>query len=219
MQWITEIKAKPGQGIKLKHFIDPAKGLTPLICIFLITYYGQWENPTATTYLALHGTYGILWMTKSAIFGDPRWEQPVPLWFGACVFIFLASYFYGPYLICSSGIQRHPLWLCICTSLFAFGVFIHFASDMQKSTQLKLKKGLITDGLFAFSRNPNYFGELLIYFGFTAIALHPIPLIILFSSVALYWLPSMRRKDRSISRHPEFAEYAANTAFFIPYVW
>jgi hypothetical protein len=32
-------------------------------------------------------------------------------------------------------------------------------------------------------------------------------------------VPNMRRKDRSLSRYPEFAPYAARTKLLIPYVW
>jgi protein-S-isoprenylcysteine O-methyltransferase Ste14 len=36
-------------------------------------------------------------------------------------------------------------------------------SDAQKNFTLRIKKGLISDGLFARTRNPNYLGECLVY--------------------------------------------------------
>jgi hypothetical protein len=33
-----------------------------------------------------------------------------------------------------------------------------------------------------------------------------------------YWPPNMRRKDRSLSRYPEFEAYRQRTKLFIPFV-
>ena len=89
---------------------------------------------------------------------------------------------------------------------------------MQKHTALKLHPGLITNGLFALSRNPNYFGELLIYLGMALLALHWLPLVMLGLFVTVYWYPSMRKKDRSLSRYPEFAEWKKQSRLFIPFL-
>jgi len=39
-------------------------------------------------------------------------------------------------------------------------------SDSQKHYTLKYKKGLINDGLFKYTRNPNYLGEMALYTSF-----------------------------------------------------
>lgn len=100
------------------------------------------------------------------------------------------------------------------------GLFWHFVSDMQKDMSLKLNPGsLITDGLWGVVRNPNYFGELLIYLGFSLLAFHWAPLLAIAFFLITVWIPNMRRKDASLSRYPEFADYRARTKLFIPYVW
>ncbi len=38
-------------------------------------------------------------------------------------------------------------------------------SDAQKYFFLKLKKGLLIDGMYKYTRNPNYLGEIMIYGG------------------------------------------------------
>jgi protein-S-isoprenylcysteine O-methyltransferase Ste14 len=99
-------------------------------------------------------------------------------------------------------------------------VFLHFVSDMQKHLSLELRPGtLITEGLWGIVRNPNYLGELLIYLGFGLLALHWAPLLVIVLFVAAVWVPNMKRKDRSLSRYPEFAAYEARTKLWIPYVW
>ena len=54
--------------MRQKHFIDSNKAATAFLVLFLIAIYRQWQNPTAWVYLALHGTYGFLWVLKSKIF-------------------------------------------------------------------------------------------------------------------------------------------------------
>jgi steroid 5-alpha reductase family enzyme len=94
---------------------------------------------------------------------------------------------------------------------------------VQKHTQLKLRPGLITDGLFSLARSINYFGELLIYGAFVAVdcaALGAVwPAVYLMVYVSTLWLGMMRRKDKSLSRHQGFEEYRRRTAMFVPFVF
>ena len=90
---------------------------------------------------------------------------------------------------------------------------------MQKHMQLSLAPALFTDGLWSRVRNPNYLGELLIYAGFSALALHWIPFAALALFVVVVWVPNMLRKDRSLSRYPEFAAWKERSWLFIPPIW
>jgi steroid 5-alpha reductase family enzyme len=90
---------------------------------------------------------------------------------------------------------------------------------MQKYISLKLIPGrLITTGLMARTRNMNYFGELLIYGSFVLLALHWLPTAILMAWVLFIWVPNMLRKDRSLSRYPDFKAYKERTKLFIPFL-
>jgi len=204
--------------MRKRHVIDPLKGITFLVVLLLIARFDQWDNPTAWVYLGLHGTYGFLWMLKSRLFPDKQWEQPCSLGFALVIVGGLALYWIAPWLLTARGVQAPPWYLGLCVAIYAFGLFFHFASDMQKHTALKLQPGLITDGFFALSRNPNYFGELLIYLSFAMLAMHWAPLVVLALFVVAYWLPNMRRQDRSLSRYPEFAAYRKRTKLFIPFL-
>ena len=68
--------------LKQKYFIDTHKGLTPIFIIMLISLFNQWNNMEAILYLSLHGTYGILWITKSFIYPDKQWENKTSIWYG-----------------------------------------------------------------------------------------------------------------------------------------
>ncbi len=181
--------------------------------------YDQWHNPTAWVYLALHGTYGILWVLKSWFFPDKHWAEPTGFGYGLVIWGGLTLYWIAPWLLTWRGVQAPPWYLAICISLNAFGLFFHFASDMQKHTALKLRPGLVTDGLWSLSRNPNYFGELLIYLGFGLLAMHWLPLVVIALFLAVVWVPNMRKKDRSLSRYAEFAAWKTRTKLFIPFLF
>lgn len=203
-----------------KYYIDSHKGLTGPFVLGLIAYYHAWDNLLAWIYLALHGTYGVLWVLKSRYFGDKNWERPVGIGVALYTWGGLSLYWITPWLIVSH--RNHPIapWMVgLCIAMYSFGVFLHFASDMQKHMSLAYRRGtLLTDGLWSLSRNPNYLGELFIYLGFSLLAMHWAPLVALALFVVTTWIPNMRRKDRSLSRYPEFAAYKAHTKLLIPYI-
>jgi protein-S-isoprenylcysteine O-methyltransferase Ste14 len=89
-------------------------------------------------------------------------------------------------------------------------------SDAQKYFTLQLKKGLITDGLFGRTRNPNYLGEILIYLAYAMLSFHRLPFGILGAWIFGFFLPNMRKKDASMVRYPEFAAYKARTGMLLP---
>ena len=86
----------------------------------------------------------------------------------------------------------------------------------QLMRPIQRPRRLITDGLFALSRNPNYFGEMLIYASFCLLAQHWLPWV----ACAFMWcgvfLVNMLRKERSMSRYPEHAAWRATTGFVVP---
>jgi protein-S-isoprenylcysteine O-methyltransferase Ste14 len=206
--------------LRKRHFIDSHKAATAPIVFLMLAGFGQWENPTAWVYLALHGTYGFLWLLKSRVFPDKQWEAEATLGNGLYIWGALSLYFVAPWLLMARGVQAPPWYLAACVSMYGFGVFFHFGADMQKHTSLRLRPGqLVDDGLLARCRNVNYFGELLIYLGFGLLAMHPLPIAILLLVVLVGWLPNMRAKDRSLSRYAGFDDYRRRSRLLIPFLY
>jgi steroid 5-alpha reductase family enzyme len=106
--------------------------------------------------------------------------------------------------------------VAIVISLNTLGVFLHFVSDAQKYYTLKYRQGLITEGLFERCRNTNYLGEILIYASFAMLSQHWLPFLVLGSFISMLFIPNMLRKDQSLSRYPEFADYKCRSGLLFP---
>ena len=212
--------------LKEKYFIDIHKGITGLFMVFIMYIYGTWGSVTSWVYLAIHGTYGILWISKSILFPDSTWERETSIWYGLYIWFGLTLYWGSGWIINSGyfndGIpQNAPVWLIgLCISMFGIGVFLHFSSDMYKHTMLNQRPGkLIDSGIMSRCRNINYFGELIIYLSFALLSMHWFPLVVLVLMMAIVWFPNMIKKDRSLSRYPEFEAYKKKSKLFLPYIF
>lgn len=201
--------------MKIKYFVNLHKGLTALVVLGLMFAYqnftlGPW------VYLSLHGTYGVLWLLKDLIFPDKQWEQEIPLVQGMMGFGVLLLYWVAPFILISSGsVPSLPL-VAAAIALNILGIFLHYASDAQKYYTLKYRSGLITEGFFARCRNTNYLGEVLIYFSFAMLAQHWLPFLILAGFIGAIFIPNMLKKDKSLARYPEFAQYKQQSGLLFP---
>jgi steroid 5-alpha reductase family enzyme len=203
--------------LRERHIIDAFKGLTAPFVLAIMALTGRFASTTCWVYLAIHGTYGVLWVLKSRIFGDKNWEKPCTLRRGVMLVGGLSAYWAAPVLLAVSDKEAPAPLMASAIALFGLGVFLHFASDMQKHLWLELKKGHLLDGgLWARTRNPNYLGELCIYLSFALLSLHWLPFVFFGSVIAVEWVPNMRRKDKSLSRYADFAAYASRSGLLFP---
>lgn len=201
--------------MKIKHSINLHKGTTFIFILGLMFAYQNF-NLGACVYLALHGSYGILWLLKDKLFPDKQWDQEAswPIFFlglGA-----LSLYWVAPFILISHHIEPPLPLVSAAITLNIFGVFLHYCSDAQKFYTLKYKPGLITEGFFARCRNTNYLGEICIYSSFAMLAMHWLPFLILGVFIAALFIPNMLKKDQSLCRYPGFDEYKARSGLLFP---
>ena len=201
--------------VTVNWIINAHKILVIPIVLALMWHFHNW-SAAAFLYLGLHGTYTLLWLIKQAVFPDKRFAEPMPLWIGVFTpFLPLMGYMIGSYLLISEYTLL-PNWVfAVGPFLVLLGVFLHYVSDAQKFFVLQVRKGLIVDGLFARTRNPNYLGEVLIYVGFVIVSWHWQAALVL-AGWFLYYVRNMRQKDKSMSRYPEFAAYKQRTGMLLP---
>lgn len=182
----------------------------------LMALYGTW-SVTAWTYLALHGGYGLIWLLKEAVFPDPAWRRRITLGGALNAWLFvLGPYWIAPWLIFSRDLHQPPAVLAAATLLCLVGTALMVGADAQKYFVLRARAGLIVDGFFARTRNPNYLGEMMIYASFALLAGHWLPWLVL----AWVWLgvfmPNMLAKDARMARHPAWEDYRQRTGLLLP---
>ena len=201
--------------MKIKHPINLHKLLTFVFVLSLMTVYQNFSL-AAWVYLVLHGTYGIMWPIKDRLYPDPRWEEEISVVMGVATFLLLGLYWVAPFILISSGVEPSAPLIAAAIAIDLFGVLLHYGSDAQKYFTLKYQKGLITEGFFSRTRNPNYLGEILIYLSFAMLSHHWLPFLILGGFAASVFVPNMLKKDKSLARYPEFAAYQERSGLLLP---
>jgi protein-S-isoprenylcysteine O-methyltransferase Ste14 len=212
-----------GHPWKLAWVIDLQKAGTFVFLGVLLAKYGA-SGPAVWVYLALHGTYGLVWLLKDLAFPDPSWQQRVTIAGGVNAFLFVL----GPYWLIGwllfAGVARpvYPLpvwaWLALCISLCMFGCALMIAADAQKTFTLRLRRGLITDGVFRYVRHPNYLGEMMVYGSFALLVWHWLPVLILAWVWIGVFLVNMLHKEASLARYPGWASYRERSWWLVPFV-
>lgn len=219
--WLVEDAGGGPRPWKFSWVINFQKGGTFFFLGFLIWWYDK-QSAAAWVYLALHGSYGVVWLIKDMAFPDPGWQKRITILGGLNAFLGVLGWYwvFGWLLISGYSDPSYPLpepaWFALCISLCLIGSVIMIAADAQKFYTLKLKRGLITDGLHRWVRHPNYLGEMMIYGAFALMVWHWLPFVVL----ALVWIGvfavNMIHKEASMSRYPEWAAYRKRSWWLIP---
>jgi protein-S-isoprenylcysteine O-methyltransferase Ste14 len=151
---------------RMDQFINIQKFLTIFACLAMMCLHKAY-TPYHWIYTAFHGFYGFAWIARTYVAPDLYFAIKLPFW----ALVQASFVIYGYWLIiwwtmketytpARPSDPERAFWAAACCF---YGCFLVFGSDIQKGIQLKFKKGLITDGFFATTRNPNYLGEIILY--------------------------------------------------------
>ncbi|TVQ28249.1 MAG: DUF1295 domain-containing protein [Wenzhouxiangella sp.] len=219
--WLVEDAFGGPRPWKFAWVINFQKAGTFFFLGFLIWFYGN-DSVAAWVYLALHGSYGVVWLIKDLCFPDPGWQKRITIVGGINAFLGVLGWYwvFGWLLISGHADPTYPLpepaWFALCISLGLVGSVIMIAADAQKYYTLRLKRGLISDGLHRYIRHPNYLGEMMIYGSFALMVWHWLPVLVL----AWVWIGvfavNMVHKEASMSRYPEWADYKKRSWWLVP---
>ncbi|MFA5940677.1 MAG: DUF1295 domain-containing protein [Sinimarinibacterium sp.] len=203
--------------LRLDQAINVQKFVTVFFIYTLMRHYDNFSLG-AWVYLGLHGTYGYTWVIKDLAFPNPAFAKrmtiPALLAFYA---ILGPAYWSLPWLFISRHIEPSGPLLFAAIVLHTLGVAWMVSADLQKNCTLRYRKGLITNGVFAYTRNPNYFGEIMIYATYALLVAHWVGWLVIAAQFFLLFLPRMLVKDASISRHPGWDEYKIRSGLVIPW--
>jgi steroid 5-alpha reductase family enzyme len=134
------------------------------------------------------------------------------------------------YLLGRNSAPGFGLWAVVGAAIWFIGLLIEAAADAQKSA-FKAKNAnrgrFITSGLWMYSRHPNYFGEMLVWWGLFvfavpfldgaafAVVIGPvfITLLLLFVS----GIPPLERSaEAKYGEDPAYREYKRRTSILVP---
>lgn len=118
-----------------------------------------------------------------------------------------------------------PMWsLMTGIIIAATGLIIEVISDYQLDQFKKHKQPgeILQTGLWKYSRHPNYFGEVLFWWGIgIATLLAPMGWVTLISPLAITYLilfvSGIPMLERSMEKNPRFREYQKTTSIFVPW--
>lgn len=93
--------------IPFNHNINVNKGSIPIIILFLMVYYNNFEFGM-WIYFAMHSCYGIFWVAKDSIFPDKTHQGPQTICSAALVWLVAGPYYIFPWLLASRNANSSP---------------------------------------------------------------------------------------------------------------
>lgn len=151
-----------------------------------------------------------------------RWSLPRVYWLQGLIAWFISL----PVQLGQFGADGFGPLARLGVLVFAVGLTFETLGDWQLAQFKKdpANKGkLMTSGLWAWTRHPNYFGDATVWTGLTLIALesHLGPYTILSPAVMAFFLVAVSGKaltEKLMSKkYPEYADYKKRTSGFIPW--
>ena len=237
LHWIIFI---PSFAFQTEHYFDLTGSISYLSAVALAFYL----NPSVDPRDLLIGLLIVVWAVRLGSFLFMRVKQDGKddrftimktqfHWFlmtwtlgGLWVFLTMAA---GLAAITSNTTQPFGLMAYLGLALWIFGFSIEVIADRQKRVFKKYQqkdKEFITSGLWAWSRHPNYFGEITLWIGLTLIALPVLSgwqLVTLISPVFVYILltkisgiPLLENRGmKKWGSDPEYIDYVNRTPALI----
>ncbi len=185
-----------------------------IYCVVLMLIYQNWSW-RAILYSGVHGSYGLIWLFKDFYFPDKSWQRLETLGFNLVVSSILMGYYSIPFTAISNFEEIGPGRVLVVLITYLIGVALMLCADAQKTFTLKIKKGLINSGIFYNCRNPNYFGEILIYNSFALMAQNYKIYCFLYFVWFIFVL-RMILKDKSLYQKNGAQEYFQRSGFLLP---
>mmetsp|Transcript_10722 Transcript_10722/g.24440 ORF Transcript_10722/g.24440 Transcript_10722/m.24440 type:complete len:509 (-) Transcript_10722:160-1686(-) len=216
--WLSEDAFGGPKPIKLSWLVNAHKGAALPVALLLMLLYRH-SSPSAWVYAGLHGSYGLCWLLKAAAFPDVSFERPVT-WASGLVFVpaTMMLYYIFPWLLASGlggGVELPTI--CFCILLHNVGLCIMMTADCQKFFVLQAKgRHLVTDGMFARVRHPNYLGEMLLYTSYAILANHWLAWAVVLTFWSLLFSTRIAYKEASMSRYEEWVDYSKATGALLP---
>ena len=208
-------------GVTALTAVNIAKALPIVWLVAFAVFFGihDWRQ---VIYMCLHISYCIWWLVEQWFYVQRRQMFNQPVGVGVFVFILLSVgvfYVLPGYLAFTNPVPLSMTTAALALSLYIFGSLINATADIQKLTAKEFGAGLVRDNIWRFSRNVNYFGDLLRYLSFSVVAGSPWAYLVP-GYIFVFYLQLMSRKEQAMSaKYPGYGEYQQSSARLIPFIW
>ena len=204
-------------------FIGETNGIIGIIVTLLVTVWGlrlAWHVHSRNKGKAEDYRY-LAWRKEWGKWFYPRSYAQVYMLQGALLFLIVL-----PVLVINKNFGGDlNILVMLGIAVWIVGFFFEVVGDWQLARFIKneANKGkLMTRGLWRYTRHPNYFGEVTLWWGIWLVALSvpygwltiigPLTITVLILKVS--GIPMLEKK---MAEHPDFAEYKKKTSVFIPW--
>ena len=127
-------------------------------------------------------------------------------------------------LIFNTNPEKYTYWDMLGAALFIFGFFFEVMADYQLAEFKKKpenKGKIITSGLWKYTRHPNYFGEAVLWWGISMLAIPTdygflgliSPILLTFLLINFSGVPLLEKKYEG---RPDWETYKEKTPMFLP---
>jgi len=131
------------------------------------------------------------------------------------------------YLLSRNDAPALGAWAIAGGTVWLLGLAIEWLSDAQKSASKKTSERFVTSGLWRYSRHPNYFGEMLVWWGIFVFAvpfLHGLAFLVAigpaFITLLLLFVSGIPMLEKSAEARfgddPAYREYRQRTSILVP---
>jgi protein-S-isoprenylcysteine O-methyltransferase Ste14 len=201
--------------------INIAKVLTIVLLLIFSFVFGI-QDLRQVIYLCLHVSYCLWWLLEQWLFPQRRQIFSEPVGTGGFIWalLFVGAFYSLPgYLAFTNPVPLSAIATAVALPLYIFGTLINATADIQKLTAKQYGAELVRDNIWRFSRNINYFGDLLRYLSFAVVAgslwAYLVPAVIL-----MVYLQRISQKEQSMSaKYQNYADYQKSSSLLIPFVW
>ena len=201
--------------------INTAKVFTIVLLIAFALIFGI-KDFRQVIYMCLHISYCLWWLVEQWFYPQRRQIFGEPVGVGGFIasLLFIGALYSLPgYLAFINPTPLSFTTAAIALPLFIFGTLINAIADIQKMTAKQYGAGLVSDGIWRFSRNINYFGDLLRYLSFSVVAGSTWAYIVPTLIAAIYLQRIFQKEQSMPQKYQEYAEYQRSSSRLIPFIW
>lgn len=145
--------------------MNAAKVLTILCLIGCSLVFGV-SDLRQVIYLCLHVSYCLWWLLEQWFYPQRRrmFSEPISFVEVSFTLLFVGIFYALPgYLAFINPLPLSLTTAAVALPLYILGSLINASADVEKITAKQSGVDLVKEGLWRFSRNVNYFGDLLRY--------------------------------------------------------